>query len=56
MTDAIDTLIPDSNWYLLKDQNQLGPYYYQELISMLLEKKSFGDKKNKALFEGVERV
>lgn len=41
ITDPIDTLIPDSNWYLLKDQSQLGPYYYQELITMLLEKKAF---------------
>jgi len=41
ITEPIDASIPENNWYLLKDQNQLGPYYYQELVTMLLDKKAF---------------
>ncbi len=41
ITEPIDNSKFEENWYLLKDQNQLGPYSYQEIISMLLEKKAF---------------
>lgn len=31
----------DNNWYLLKDNKQLGPYHYKEIISMLINKNAY---------------
>jgi hypothetical protein len=41
VTEAINQPTTDSNWYLLRDNSQSGPFDYREIIVMLHEKKAF---------------
>lgn len=40
-TDPNGKGVPEHDWYLLRGQNQMGPYHFGQLVAMLQEQKAF---------------